>query len=66
MFDNIDHVMDIMTPVGYFIDRRVATVIFSCTPTKPVLVEGPAGSARLNWPMLLLRVGDGFDPAAVL
>ncbi|MGI6318970.1 MAG: AAA family ATPase [Dethiobacteria bacterium] len=77
MFDNIDHVMDIMTPVGYFIDRRVATVIFlAARLQKPVLVEGPAGVGKtqlayalaqgLGTDLIRLQCYEGLDEAKAL
>ena len=40
-----------LASVGYIPSRQIATAVYLAQHLeKPILVEGPAGSARLSWP----------------
>ena len=51
LFESVDAVMDALREHGYIADLRLATMVFLVTRLdKPLLVEGPPGSARPSWP----------------
>ena len=50
-FLSIDDVVSRFAAAGYITDRRMATTVFLVSRlNKPVLLEGPAGSARPSSP----------------
>jgi len=51
MFQSREELEKKLAEHNYLIDRNVATVVFLAVKLqKPLLVEGPAGSAKQNWP----------------
>ena len=49
MFDSIDDLASKLAATGYFIDPVMTQVVFLAAKLqKPLLLEGPAGQAKLN------------------
>jgi len=77
LVNSIERVVELMTAAGYYIDRRVATVIFlALRLQKPLLVEGAAGVGKtelgcalargLGTDLIRLQCYEGLDEAKAL
>ena len=67
MFDSLQDLSSKLAATGYFIDPVMTQVVFLAAKLqKPLLLEGPAGRGRRNWPSQSRRPRNTCRAAPVL